>query len=571
MNKKTLKRAVGCVLALSMSMSILSACAGKKDKDAQKPSTNIQQPNNGGNTQSPNNGGSVTPNPNPNPNPNPTPDPEDITEADKYKISVACQSEMGEQEVLKILIEAYEEKNPDVEIELKTFSGAGFEQYMLGIAAQNNTSPNIIWTADTYHSPWDEYFLDLRPYYEASSETDYNLFYEAPLDGASTNGYFKPTKNYKGTFRSDDLDENSDGKESYNNHSEYGLFYAPRDYNKPAILCNTYLFKELDSVYEETYKTSEGVSEMPSDYVSTTSRLQGIVNGDDWDSLDDLTAFTQRIAQRIEYIVNNATSIKEGREWSNRAALYLNLAWEPVYTTVMNELGVDLLQEDGTLNLENNASAFQALRSAMFPSEDLSRYTVAEDMDFGTGRSFMAVTSRPVALGYANLFKGMYGETSLQAIQLPVENIAMTSSGYAISNIWDGKGMMVDGVYKSYNDLSWDFIKFVITEEGQEIAGETGLNIPVLKKLYSEETNGGVTPAWRKVEIFGNINHDAWVAGGELRQDTFHIYTASKRAYFQSIVASFFSRMQYSNSSLEELIRTTVANYNAGNPTNHLR
>ena len=36
MNKKTLKRAVGCVLALSMSMSILSACAGKKDKDAQK-------------------------------------------------------------------------------------------------------------------------------------------------------------------------------------------------------------------------------------------------------------------------------------------------------------------------------------------------------------------------------------------------------------------------------------------------------------------------------------------------------------------------------------------------------
>ena len=97
--------------------------------------------------------------------------------ADKYKITVACQTEMGEEEVLNVLKKAYEAKHTDVEVEIKTFSGEGFEQYMLGIAADQSSSPNIIWTADTYHSQWDQYFVDLRPYYESSEETDYENYY----------------------------------------------------------------------------------------------------------------------------------------------------------------------------------------------------------------------------------------------------------------------------------------------------------------------------------------------------------------------------------------------------------
>ena len=89
--------------------------------------------------------------------------PSEVT-ADKYKIIVACQTEMGEEEVLRVLKAAYEKKNPDVEVEIKTFSGEGFEQYMLGISQKPDISPNIIWTADTYHSQWDQFFVDLRPY-----------------------------------------------------------------------------------------------------------------------------------------------------------------------------------------------------------------------------------------------------------------------------------------------------------------------------------------------------------------------------------------------------------------------
>ncbi|MBQ8394555.1 MAG: carbohydrate ABC transporter substrate-binding protein [Clostridia bacterium] len=492
--------------------------------------------------------------------------------ADKYKITVACQTEMGEEEVLKVLKAAYEKKNPNVEVEIKTFSGEGFEQYMLGIAAEQSSSPNIIWTADTYHSQWDEYFTDLRPYYEASEETDYSLYYETMLDAAATNGYFKPTKNYKGSFRSDDLDANSDGYEDYKNHSEYGLYYAPRDYNKPAILCNTHLFDELDAAYEKVYKIVNNVSEMPSDYVSSRARLQGIVDGTDWDDLNDLSVFTKFVANKIVYVLANADAAGErslGRTWKDRAVLDLFLEWEPTFTTIMNAMGVDLLGDNGELKIAQYETQLAQLHDMMYPTDDAeaAKYMMAGDLAFSGGNLMMCVCSRPVVLGYGKTFKGTYGETSLETISFPVKDIAAGNSGYAISNIWEGKGMTVDGVYKSYTDLSWDFIKYIITEEGQEEAGKTGLNIPVLKSLYDDGE-------WRKVESLGSMSHDAWVAGGELRQDIFNVFVPKKRMTFRTQVRTFFVDMQrdnYNVGSLQDLISQTVQQYNAQNPADHLR
>lgn len=498
----------------------------------------------------------------------------DNIKADKYKITVACQTEMGEEEVLKVLKKAYEAKNPDVEVEIKTFSGEGFEEYMGRIAADQSSSPNIIWTADTYHSYWNEYFVDLRPYYEASAETDYSLYYETMLDAASKNGVFKPTKNYTNPLGAFDRekDANSDGKEHYSEHSDYGLFYAPRDYNKPAVLCNTALFAELDESYEKVYKETNGVEEMPTDYKSATARLQEIVDGTDWDDFYDLPAFARFIADKMVYINSNASKgDNTGRKWQQRAVFEMFLEWEPTYTTVMDALGVELLNADGTLNIEANEAVFQTLHDSIFPvggeyEEDLAKYINSNDVTFASGNLFMIVCSRPVVLGYGNTLKGYYGETSLQSIPFPVENIAAGNSGYAISSIWEGKGMTVNGVYKSYTDLSWDFIKFIITEEGQEAAGATGLNIPVLKSLYEDGE-------WRKVEALGDMNHEAWVAGNELKQDTYNIFKADVRNKFRGTVATFFTNLiksNYNNGSLADLIDATVKAYNLDAPTNQL-
>lgn len=502
--------------------------------------------------------------------------------ADKYKIIIACQTEQGEEEVLKVLKKSYEAKYPDRVVEIKTFSGEGFEQYMLGISQEFSMSPNIIWTCDTMHSQWDRFFLDLRPYYEKSSATDYSLYYETMLDAASTNGYFKPSKNYTNPLGAFDreVDPDFDGNQDFDNPSEYGLYYAPRDNNKPAVLCNTHLFKELDAAYETTYTALNGA--MPEDYQSTFARLQSIHAGDNWDEMNDLYDLARLIASRVYYLYDNAENPRDAKAWEQKRALNLFLDWEPTYTTVMNDLGIELINEDGSLNIRAAADQLQQIHDKLFPEapEAANMIELSTSSGFSQGNTFMTVCSRPAVLGYNKTLMGSYKEECLDTISFPVKDIAAGNSGYAISNLWDGSALTglpasvsVNGVEKSYFDLSWDFIEYIITEEGQEAAGATGLNIPVLKKLYSAETNGGVTPAWRKVESLGNMSHDAWVAGGELSQDTFNIFKTEKRAAFRSVVKTFFINLQRSNynvGSLADLIADTEKQYSNQKPSDNL-
>ena len=511
---------------------------------------------------------------------------EDNKVMDYYEISVACQSEEGEQKVMEELIAAYTKKNPNVKIELESFTGKDFENFMNQVSQDEEHSPNIIWTSDTYHARWEQYFTDLRPYYERDAATDYSLYYASMLDTAAINGQFKPTKNYTGEFRKDDLDAESDGLEHYTNHSQYGIYFAPRDYNKPVILCNTALFEMLDTQYEEYYKAKESATEMPADYSSLTDGLNAIVSGENWDGLDDLFAFAKDAAERIQYVVGYAEGLgakgqKVVKQWQYKTVLDLKLNWEPSYTTILKAMGVEnIIKSDGTLDLEANTETLTSLHDWMYAENNLY-YSDEEDTNFKNGETFMRVASRPaVQSAMSNLIQiheeyyNKYQKAPLQAIRIPVEKIAGGCSGYAINSIYEGKGITVDGVYKSYADICWDFIKFIITKDGQEVAGATGSNVPVLKSLYNAESNGGETPAWRKVAGLEDMAQDVWLAGEELAQDWFNVYKSNYRIKFRTTVEAFFrsfQRKNYNDGSLAELIRKTNDAYDAAEPTKNLR
>ena len=193
-------------------------------------------------------------------------------------------------------------------------------------------------------------------------------------------------------------------------------------------------------------------------------------------------------------------------------------------------------------------------------------HTTHGDEEFSTGTLLMRVCSRPLVVGYNATFKGRYPDwKGLQTLSIPTEYVAAGNSGYAISRVWENKGVTVNGVYKGYNELSWDFIKFIISKEGQEVAGATGLNIPVLKSLYNAESNGGVEPAWRSVADFAGMDHDAWVAGKELKQDLFNIYQHKKRPNLRNLVKFFFLDLQKVSTEqdyLQTIINTTTKRYN---------
>lgn len=494
---------------------------------------------------------------------------EDVTTAEKYEITVACQAEDSEQEIVEILAKAFEERHPEYKINVVGFAGDDFENYMITLSQNIEQSPHIVWTHDTAHSRWNEFFTDLRPFYESSEDTDYSLYYETMLDTAGLNGSFKPTRNYTGSFRANDLDD-SDGLESYENHSEYGIYYAPRDFNKPAIVCNTALFDELDEEYESyMYKGAE----LPADYQSCTARLNQIVAGGvdaNWSELDDMFDFAKLIATRINYVIKatlEAGELKRNAYWKNKSAIDLKLNWEPTYVTILNAMGITkMFNDDGSFCLDQESAKLEELHDKLYAVDRICEAS-GDDTSFAAGYNFMRVVSRPVILGYKNTFTGTYGSASLQSIQIPVKDIAAGCSGYAINNYYHDKSVSVNGVKKSYDEICWDFIKFIITEEGQQVAGSTGSNIPVLKTLYS-------TGTWRNAEGLEGMNHDAWVAGGELKQDWYDIFTSSTRSGFRGVFQGFFTnfvKSDYGKTSLSALFDFYKKEFKVLDPTGSIR
>ena len=109
--------------------------------------------------------------------------------------------------------------------------------------------------------------------------------------------------------------------------------------------------------------------------------------------------------------------------------------------------------------------------------------------------------------------------------------------------------------------------------------GEAEIDSEIFAYFFSEaysfaESNGGETPAWRKVAGLENMDQDAWLAGSELKQDWFNVYKANYRIKFRNTLQTFFTSFQrkdYNGGSLAELINKTNEAYDASKPTENLR
>ncbi len=428
---------------------------------------------------------------------------------EKFNLTITVQKEGGEVELMELFKEAYEKKNPDVNIVIKDFKGALFESYMSKYAMSEKDLPMMIWMPDDQFDYYAAggYFVDLRKYYEQSSDTDYSLYYESMLHAASYSDEFRPTTSYTGDLS---------GLEA-NNARQYGIYFAPRDYNQIAIIYNKKLF---DSFGIEVPDTSDG-----------------------W-SFEEYVALIKQIADKIKAGGN--------KDLAKRAANVF-LPWEPVYTTVFNALGSDGLVKDGKYNCasDKNKEIFEYLYNEI--------YSVKQRFDandsFANGTVFMTTASRPLVKSYAERIKNSDGTPAIDFLPYPTEYVAAGCSGYGITSIHENETQTVNGVTKTVGELAWDFIKFIISEEGQELSGASGYTQPILKSLAE-------TGSWLKA-IDENLNHKAFAQGKELSQTLFNAFDPQSRAGLRSIFTTTFGALQDVNTgSINNMTSNTFPKYN---------
>ncbi len=417
---------------------------------------------------------------------------------DKYVISISARSSSTEQNMLKIWEAAYEKAHPEVDVQVDGWGTVQTsEAYVQRYALNRSQLTNMIYTTDdsTALLAIKNNFVDLRSYYEANTDTDYTNFYRSMLDTTSYNGEFRPTTSYQGNLEGEKSDD-----------PEYGIYFAPREYNMPGLLLNVDLFNEY------------GIA---------------VPTKDDWD-WDKFVA----LLQQIDTMTQQKRAEEGGVKYSQYRACELNQTWEPVYTTILKALGGDGLftfdsSNEASCNLGSTANV-AAYRELV---EDFANgnYQYALDRDYGND-NFVSGTVFMTAISYPEV--GNYHEKipNIAFLPFPTEYVAAGCGGYGIlTDKKDEVQTLANGESKKTVDLCWDFLRFIISEEGQNLAGKEGYIQPVRKSLAT-------TGEWLQ-SFDPSLDHTAFCTGKELALNTFTFATPSKRSLLRNDVSDFIRRL----------------------------
>ena len=94
-------------------------------------------------------------------------------------------------------------------------------------------------------------------------------------------------------------------------------------------------------------------------------------------------------------------------------------------------------------------------------------------------------------------------------LPLPLDTVGVGCSGYAITNVAKSRvsTSSLNVGKKSNQDYAFDFLKFIVSEEGQKVGAETGSIIPVRKSMANDAS-------WTSYKN-ENLNHAAFVSAPE--------------------------------------------------------
>lgn len=239
------------------------------------------------------------------------------------------------------------------------------------------------------------------------------------------------------------------------------MYFVPRDYNKITIAYNKDMFDAAGLEYPQNNWTWQ-------DFMDTCAALR--------------TA------------MDNGT----GGLDSSFYPLDGYLSWAPAAYTIirgfggeyMDENGLPVLSDNGdTTAVENGLTQIYTLVSKYYAGCDV----MGETGLFEAGQAAMRFLSRPSISGITGAQMQNYDFVAFPT--MPVENVVgVGCSGYGIN------------AHSAHKDEAWEFLKFIISREGQEVYGKTGMGVPVLQSMKNDSS-------WRDYPLKG-LNQEAFVYSG---------------------------------------------------------
>lgn len=243
------------------------------------------------------------------------------------------------------------------------------------------------------------------------------------------------------------------------------MYWVPRDYNKVVVCYNTKMFE-----------------------------IAGIEKPSDTWTFEQFEAVCQQLLAAKDDIT----------EYSGSPYFWpadMRLQWAASYYPVISSYGGGLIdKENGTAfkNLDAVKKGFDYYLS--YADRDLCVTTDDTTDAFSNKQAAMIFTSRPDVPTYAQYLGGEIDFVSFPTLSDATETsyIGMGCTGYGIT----------DSCPDAKKELAWDFLKFVLSKEGQNAFSKTGSGIPMLKSL-AEDPNAEFRKAYE------GKNNDAFVQFAE--------------------------------------------------------
>lgn len=238
-------------------------------------------------------------------------------------------------------------------------------------------------------------------------------------------------------------------------------YFIPRDYNKVVCYLNVDMFSAADI-------------ELPTD---------------DW-TWEDFISICAEFRSKMDANLNQDAGIHE-----YAYPVYANVGWKAVYWPIIASYGESIFNAQNGFAITSESRAIAQLKTLVD-----NGYTTNPNTDgsglFRTGQAAMSFAVRP------DLSNFVTGGRNIEFVSFPAVNgvdnakVGMGCSGYGISSFSKNK------------DKAWDFLKFVMSEDGQKAFGETGNGVPMIESMSTDTCWKNITVS--SVDLSAK-NHEAFI------------------------------------------------------------
>ena len=394
----------------------------------------------------------------------------------KVVLEVGVLGSSTEQEIFRKYKNGFQEKYPDVIVQMEAIPG----DYATGMNnfVQNSTFPDVVFAPGDQHAAYSSrgHFVDLRAYDEADDSFSFEDVYPELIE----------TTHYS---REDD-----------------GIWFMPRDYNKVVTFVNKTM---LALVPGDNGQMFAGYG--------TFENLKA-----EWD-LDTFYEVCAAVTKKVEANSADPSSVPQEEKLAGlirgTVALDSRYNWYPAYEPILRHYGGSMISLDkagegetpdysAMLSVDADAtmlayrSYYENLARPGYVKQSLASTGAAA---FPNAQAAMWFTTRP-SWGEVNSYNATF---DVDFLPFPYDYVGVGCTGYAItklaeSRVSENAGTKEGTEEKMTNaDYAWLFLKYIASEEGQNIIGETGMGVPSLMSMKAKGT-------WMEYGS-ADINHEAFV------------------------------------------------------------